>query len=141
MVRIDQIKQIAKSTAIFEPPATAEELKRCQEDLYVLDLPPMPQAYVDFLSICNGFSDGGDQSFYGTERTLKSKPNGIVSANEHNMDFFVTNKKLLIGKGGEELFVYNAADGRYEMIDDLALDVYESFKTFEELFRAVNKRW
>ena len=116
-MRIDQIKQIAGSTAVFAHPATAEELKRCGEDLYILDLPPIPQEYSDFLSQCNGFLDGGDQNFYGTERIELSgyKLKDIVSANENDIDFYIREKKLLIGSGGEELFVYNAANGCYEI--------------------------
>ena len=143
-MRIDQIKQIAKSTAMFAPPANAEQLKRCEEDLYILDLPHIPQEYSDFLSKCNGFSDGGDQAFYGTERVeLKGyKLQDIVSANQYesHIGFFVAKKILQIGGGREELFVYNAANGRYEMLDDMALDAYKSFETFEDMFIAVNKR-
>ena len=144
-MRIDQFKQIAGKTAQFDLPATDEEIKQCQEDLYILDLPPIPQEYVDFLRQCNGFSDGGDQCFFGTETELtkKYKQGHIVSANQYefHMDFFIREKKLHIGTGGEDLFVYNAVNGCYEVLDETGLDVYKSFETFEELFRYVNKRW
>ena len=133
-MRIDQIKQISGRAAQFDPPATDEEIKQCQEDLYVLDLPPIPQEYVEFLRQCNGFSDGGDQGFFGTEY--------IITANQYefHMDFFIREKKLHIGGGGEDLFVYNAVNGCYEELDETGLDVYKSFETFEDMFRAANKR-
>jgi len=129
---IDQIEQIAGRTAEFEPPATAVDLIRCRMKLAKMKLPEIPKAYADFLRQCNGFSDGGDQAFYGTDQ--------IVSANDNEKAFFRAKKKILLGIGGEDLYVYNAKTGHYEVWDETCFDVYKEYETFEDMFRYVNKR-
>jgi hypothetical protein len=128
------------NTALFASPATAEQLERCQETLENMGLPLIPQEYADFLRERNGFLDGGDIAFYGTERIKSKKSNfrfkDIVSANEYkfHINHFIERKKVLLGSKGNDLYVYNAAEECYEVLDVLDLDVYKRFDNFWDMF-------
>ena len=68
--------------------------------------------------------------------------NDIVSANEkfveYNNDFLPQIENyVFLGDADEDLFVYNTANGRYEVLDRTGRDVMEDFETFEAMFAGV----
>ena len=127
--------------AMIVRPATAEDLKSCQEDMAEEEMPHIPQEYCDFLTMLNGFAWNGIE-FYSTDQVTDNDTgymlNDIVSANE---SFARINEGfghcIQLGRADEDLFVYNTKNRRYEVLDMTGRDVLEEYETFEALFARV----
>jgi hypothetical protein len=130
--------------AMIVRPATAKDLKMCQEDMKEIGFPPIPQDYACFLSKLNGFAWNGIE-FFSTDQVTDTETNytlnDIVSANEmfveHNEDF---SHCVFLGRADDDLFVYNSKNRRYEVIDMTGQDVMEDFETFEAMFVGIVSR-
>ena len=133
------LKEIAESgdDALIAKPADSKDLTLCQKELAEYKKPAMPQDYVDFLRIANGFAWNG-VLFYSTDQVTDPEDgftlDDIVSANEDFEERTDTDGKLLIGRSDEDLFVYNPQEKIYEVLDFTSLDQMETYDSFESLF-------
>lgn len=132
------IKDIAKSgdDVMVVRPADSKDLTLCQKELAEYKMPAIPQEYVDFLRIANGFAWNGIM-FYSTDQVTDPKDgfmlDDIVSANE-DFEERGYEGKLLIGRSDEDLFTYDPEAKIYEILDFTSCDQMQAFKSFEELF-------
>ncbi|MBO4520513.1 MAG: YrhA family protein [Alphaproteobacteria bacterium] len=127
--------------AMIPRPASSKDLALCQKDMAETELPPVPQGYIDFLRGVNGFAWNGIE-FYSTDQVTDPETNytlnDIVSANEAFADYSDDFKDMvLLGRADEDLFVYNIANKKYEVLDFTAHDVMEDFDTFDAMFVGV----
>ena len=141
----DVLNAVAENEgAMIVRPASSEDLKMCTEDMAEMEFPPIPKGYTDFLSKLNGFAWNGIE-FFSTDQVTDTETNytlnDIVSANEqffeYNEDFLDVENYVYLGRSDMDLYVYNATNGRYEVLDDVGRDVMEDFETFEEMFVGV----
>jgi hypothetical protein len=142
MNRINEILDKLKDNehAVIARGATDDFLEQCQHDMDVMDFPYLPVEYTDFLKTTDGFAYDAAE-FFGTHRVIVSEVytlTDVISANidfeEVNGDFMDTSDYVLLGRGNEEMYVYNTADNIYEVLDGVGRDVMEEFGTFDELF-------
>ncbi|MCR5094081.1 MAG: YrhA family protein [Lachnospiraceae bacterium] len=134
------------STCAGEPlivkPAEGMELKRLQEDLQKLaDLgvavPQAPADYLEFLEVANGLSWNGFE-FFGTYQVTVKKSGytlqDIVTMNDkmHERKMGLSNM-LLLGRFDDDIYVYNANNGKYQALDSLTLTEIETCNTFDQL--------
>jgi hypothetical protein len=110
-----------------------------------MEFPPLPQGYCEFLSKLNGFAWNG-MEFYSTDQVTDPETDtdyilkDIVSANirffeRNDVEIYTTLKGcILLGDGGEDLYVYNTKNGKYEVLDFSGRDVMVEYDTFEALF-------
>lgn len=127
--------------AMIVRPASSKDLAQCQKDMAEIELPPVPQGYIDFLRMVNGFAWNGIE-FFSTDQVTDPETNymlnDIVSANE---DFAGYAEDLagnvLLGRADDDLYVYNTQNQKYEVLDFTGHDVMEEFDTFDDLFANV----
>ncbi len=122
-------------------PATDEDIAFCNEDLKDMEFPSLPEGYVDFLKMLNGFAWNGIE-FYSTDQVTDEETgyilSDIVSA---NVNFGQQNDDLAhclqLGRSDEDVYVYNTANEHYEVLDRTGRDVMEEYDNFETLFTGV----
>lgn len=147
---LDQLRD--DDAALIVESATSGELAQCQKDLAEAEFPTMPDGFVDFLHLCNGFAWNGVEFFSTYEIEVEPDEDeadddddpyvlpDIVTANEDFVDDYdELPGKLLIGRSDEEFYLYDFESGLYQVLDRTGLDELESFETFEELFEDVVK--
>ena len=127
--------------AMIVRPASSKDLAMCQKDMAEIGLPAIPQGYIDFLRGVNGFAWNGIE-FFSTDQVTDTETNymlnDIVSANEDWADYSDDFKGLvLLGRADDDLFVYNTANQKYEVLDFTAHDVMDDFDTFDAMFEDV----
>lgn len=127
--------------AMIVRPASSKDLAQCQKDMAEIEMHPVPQGYIDFLREVNGFAWNGIE-FFSTDQVTDPESNytllDIVTANE---DFAEYNDDLpdcvLLGRADDDLYVYNTANSKYEVLDFTGHDVMEDYDTFDALFENV----
>jgi hypothetical protein len=131
--------------AMIVRPATDKDIKRCKKDFKNIDCTvPLPDGYIWFLKQLNGFAWNGIE-FFSTDQVTDPETdytlNDIVTANEgfaeQNGDFLEIKNYMLLGRADDDLYVYNAANGHYEVLDMTGRDVMEDFDSFEAMFVGV----
>ena len=129
------------SGAMIVRPASSKDLAMCQKDMAEIGLPAIPQGYIDFLREVNGFAWNGIE-FFSTDQVTDPETdymlNDIVSANEDLTDYSDDFQGMvLLGRADDDLYVYNTANEKYEVLDFTAHDVMEDFDSFEAMFEGV----
>ena len=141
MKRTDLILECSRDErATILPPASLDDLKRCQNGLLAAGYPRIPQRYFAFLrNKCNGFD--GDFTLYGT-KPFHSNISGlvpdIVSANMESGHKTYMKHGLLIGfifyRSSYENYFYNTRTGLFEVRNNLINNLEREYKTFNALF-------
>ena len=102
-------------------------------------MPSLPADYIEFLKICNGYAFNGVY-FYSTDMVTDPETDftldDIVSINDYN-DYRDLGNKLIVGRSDEDLYVYDADNQKYEILDYTSSDTMEEYNSFEELFKEV----
>ena len=138
----DILKKLADDEgAMIVRSATSKDLAQCQKDMAEIGLPPIPHGYIDFLREVNGFAWNGIE-FFSTDQVTDPVSNytlnDIVTANE---DFAEYSDDLagcvLLGRADDDLYVYNTANEKYEVLDFTGHDVMEDFDAFDAMFEGV----
>jgi len=138
----DILKKLADDDgAMIVRPASSKDLAQCQRDMAEIELPPVPQGYIDFLREVNGFAWNGIE-FFSTDQVTDPESNytlnDIVSANEDFADYSDDFEGMvLLGRADDDLYVYNTANEKYEVLDFTGHDVMEDFDTFDAMFEGV----
>ena len=138
---IDNILEKSRKYGVpIQPPASADDLKQCQNELETRLFPSIPQSYYAFLSTkCNGYAWG--IYFFGTKPISHYNSNAfledIVTANE---DFRGRNHKkrycLYIGWGEGVNYYYNTESGLFEARSNRGEPEQDNceYETFCEMF-------
>jgi hypothetical protein len=98
----------------------------------------IPDEYIDFLTeTANGFAWNG-RMFYGTQ-PLKNEQgieviDDLYSANQYWNCFDELYNKLVLGACDDDLYVFDADNQIYEILDRCGRDALETYPTFGQLF-------
>jgi hypothetical protein len=134
------------SSAMIPRPATKGDITRCNKDLTDLGLELLPEDYVAFLKVCNGFAWNGVE-LYGTYQVSDPASSAgyilmdIVTMSDYGDDRYYDSIKtecLYFGRADEDVYTWNAATKKYEVRDLSCIsDVMEEYDTMVEFFASV----
>jgi len=123
-----------------QPPASNKDINKCQKELAQKGFPSIPDEYVQFLRICNGFLWG--LSFLGTKPFHSYSDytyHDLVAANEDFIKYYKNFAQyLLIGEGHEKKFLYEPEKNLYRTWDYDA-GLWDDYETFEAMFLYENE--
>jgi hypothetical protein len=133
----------ADASALIPRPANDTDIEKCMRNLEGLNLPALPDDYIEFLQICNGLA-WNKVEFYGTNHV--TDPDSLfilvdivsfakVKATYYG-DLLDLSGLLFIGQSDEDFFAYNLNRHMYEIYDIAEMDVMEEYKYFDNLFLA-----
>lgn len=127
-----------EESAGIAPPASEEDLEQCRKILVMKGFPPIPQEYLDFLRICNGFVYG--VHFFGTKPVPDTDPehtdirDDLITANEDFAEYYGNMAHcLLIGDEFNHKYVYDTKTGLYRAWDTNA-GLWDDYESFENMF-------
>jgi hypothetical protein len=133
---------IATKNPMIVRPATDEDISLCNQDLS--DCEPnisLPDGYVQFLKMLNGFAWNGIE-FFSTDQVTNTETDytllDIVSANEDFQEYYEGFTYMVhLGQANDDVYVYNTKNGRYEIRSIVSRKVMEDFDSFEAMFVGV----
>ncbi|MGD9637560.1 MAG: YrhA family protein [Alphaproteobacteria bacterium] len=127
--------------AIVASKALDDELETCMENLFNNDFPLLPDDYIKFLKMADGFLWNGMEIF-GTANINAEEytaPN-IVSANQnYDEKYPKLIGKLVVGKMDNDLFAYDYTTRKYQVIDTVDCEALQDFASIEELVLSIMK--
>ena len=116
--------------------ASESEIEDCFVELFEEDFPLLPDDYVRFLRIHNGWSFNGI-SLFGTHRV-----DHICSLPEGNRNYCRTQNldgRLVLGTKDDELILFDWEKHEYQMADRMDGMVFDVFENFASLWAFVNR--
>lgn len=120
------------------PPAVEDDsISDCNDDLRAMGCPVLPDDYVDFLRVMDGFAFNGVELFSSSCYICDENYTLLdVALVNENFDVYEGEDVLLwIGRDDLDYYCYNATTGKYEIRDHESLsDVWDSYDTFEHFF-------
>ena len=126
----------------MQPPASKLSLRTLPArvlDEFGLSL---DDAYLEFLSVCNGLDFNGTLFFASDTTASVNNPRhsieGVVEANRvrrENAEFL-----LVYGESGMEMYAFDSRQRDFAMIDQVSLDRYETFRSLPALIGAALKK-
>lgn len=115
----------------IHPPASEADLASLSARSLAELSAEVPQQYKDFLRVRNGLNFDG-LFIYSSHNTDDYK-HGFVDSNLDWRSYEINNDLLYFADADINLYVYNLVEGRYEIQDRPSGDVYDTFKTFDEM--------
>ena len=121
----------------IQPPATEEALLRLSQKTQNELGADLPESYLNFLRLTDGLIWDG-LFIYSSEKTpIVGEPNEFmhpfVDTNLIWRSHEPHKKFLFFGDGDVSLYVYNLAEGHYEILDRPSETVIQTFPTFDEM--------
>ncbi len=121
----------------MQPPCSQELLMslkdRCRREL----AHDLPGEYCTFLEYTDGLDWNGLMLYASIRRPLAQSPDSyiweFVESNLLHRERPRLGKFLVFGHSGVDLYVYNIDASDYQVIDQVSLDLTESFPSFEQL--------
>jgi hypothetical protein len=137
------LKAIAKDSLSVQPPCPARELKALRRRLKATLGLDLPAEYEELLSLRNGIDYNGTLIFAAATTPYAGRPGkfieGLVEANEIRRER--AEHLLIFGESGMEMYALDLETGRFVVADDVSLDVYEDYGSFDRLMiAALEKR-
>ena len=68
-----------------------------------------------------------------TKDASRAKIHGIISVNEIYRENDVMYNFIFFGENGEDIYVYNISDKKYQALDRVTLDVVDGYEEFDEM--------
>lgn len=135
LVRVAQEKRQFGSEP--QPPATEDQLQRLVEDASRELHTELPDDYLNFLRLSNGFDWNGVVIYgAGTNPIGKHPDRSIADLVEVNLNFRDDDRfgdLVVLGSSGDDIYAYRISTGHYEIYDVVPHELIESFPTFDEL--------
>ena len=141
---MDMIKDILKTTAdsdaLIIDPADDTKIEKCNRDLLDNGLHPLPEGYVRFLKISDGYAWNGFE-FFGTENCTE-KSTGYTLSDIVGFNEYIRERKgysddlLVLGRFDEDIYIYDYLEKRYKAIDRLTSIEADDFESFEDLLNS-----
>jgi hypothetical protein len=145
---LDLLKRVAEEQLRFgstpQPPCTPQQLQmvvtRARQELHCA----LPQEYLDFLEVTNGF-DWNGVVIYACERTpIAAHPDrfidGIIESNQGFRDDSRFSDLLVLGTNGMDLYTQRLSTKAYEIYDEVPHELVGTPATFAELMTSVLTR-
>jgi hypothetical protein len=138
----DILGRVAAEEARFkyhlQPPCPDDKLEEMKQQAREAFGVEVPDGYVRFLRRMNGLDFNGTLFFAAQKEPRVDKPStfieGFVDANLIRREY--AENFLFFGESGMEMYAYNLDSSRYEVVDSVSLDAYESFGSYGELMTA-----
>ncbi|MBR2033942.1 MAG: SMI1/KNR4 family protein [Alphaproteobacteria bacterium] len=136
---IDALIQKAKQQygCVFFDGATPEEITQTDEFLQSMEFAPLPQDFISFLQICDGFYYDGLE-FLGTKAHPRPQKEytfmGLQEVNKDFADFEFFSNKIIIGRASEVFIIYDGNNKNYAIIDGVNLCPQIELSGFNNLF-------
>ena len=132
------IDGLSRNGADVLPPATDEEIAKCNRELMKYKLTELPKDFVDFMKICCALEFNG-MSIFGTYGCQ------IVEQNEMLRQFYshqrCKDKILIFGRIDDDIYTYNATTGKYEARDLNDYEVWDEYESFYAFFFTEMMKW
>ena len=133
--KIDKIKKerSAYNLVIPEPITKTDALVFKQEFSPVFGI-MADDVYLNFLMICDGLEENGFQIYAAKNLEKDGVFYGIFENNEiwrEEIEGF--ENYIFYAESGQDLFVFNKSDKRYELLDRSSGDVFESFQSLDRM--------
>ena len=130
------LETLKKDGAAFFPAADERSLRFASSMLSSHRMPAIPMDYITLLKQTDGLSWNGVELYGCRANDREEKGYTLPGLIEANLDFSTIESmhgKLVLGRASEELFVYDALDQRYHILDRLDLTESASFSSFSEV--------
>ncbi len=131
----DTLERLKTEDAVLPPPASALDVRRLNGHLQDQNFPAVPDSYLRFLDVTDGLRWNG-VDFHG----VRGDDDGVASLLGSNAAFarsFEMDGVLLLGRGDEEFYLYDADTKEFCVIDAQDLEELETFSSFDALFEDV----
>jgi hypothetical protein len=143
---LQQIEELAaKYGDKMQPPCSAAQLRRLQEESKRSLGVEVPDAYVRFLQQHDGF-DWNGLAFFATERTpiagyTDRFVNGCVEINLIRRRFPDWKRFFIFGTSGDDDYCLDLIGSRYAIVDAASIGVLETFPSFDDMVAEVLRRF
>ena len=142
------LKELHEHYAVLFPAVEPMKVQQASVGLVKAGVPPVPADYVRLLAETNGLAWNG-MTLFSLENIERNKGAFSHPGIVQNISFCQNNplmkRRLLLGTGWEELFVYDAGLKQYLLMDRYSYDIIAVFATVAEFldwicrpFRAQN---
>lgn len=132
------IDGLSRNGADVLPPATNEEIAKCNQELLKYKLPTLPKDFSDFMKICSALEFNG-MSIFGTYGCQ------IVEQNEMLRQFYshqrCKDQLLIFGRIDDDIYSYNATTGKYEARDLNGFEIWDEYESFYAFFFTEMMKW
>jgi len=91
----------------------------------------VPQGYVDFLRVTDGLNWNG--LFIYSSHDTDDYDHGFVETNLNWRNYEINDDLIYFADADINSYVYSLRAGEYQILDRPSMDVYGSFKTFDEM--------
>ncbi|MCK5297001.1 MAG: YrhA family protein [Alphaproteobacteria bacterium] len=129
------ISTLEKDGAVLFPPAEDRSIRFVSSMLTSHKFAAIPSQYGKMLKQADGLIWNGVE-LYGTRAVEREELGyvfpGLIEANLEFLGYEAINGKLIIGRAAEELFIFNARERRYQVLDRLDFSLSGSFISFRE---------
>ncbi|MGD9638017.1 MAG: YrhA family protein [Alphaproteobacteria bacterium] len=129
------LETLKKDNAVMFIPADDKAIRFSSSMLTSHYFSPIPPNYISLLKFSDGLIWNGVELF-GTRSHEREKQGyilpGIIEVNLDFLGYDFFAGKILLGKVAEELFVYDARERKYLIIDRIDFAIGASFPTFSE---------
>lgn len=131
------LKKIYQDYAVFYPPAILKEIQLVNLALVQDGLAQLPQDYINFLMMTNGFFYNGLEMF-ATREHEREKGAYFHRAIVQMQRFYVSNPalrgKLLLGQAPEEFVLYDFNRKEYQIMDRYSYTVFLKLPNLLDVF-------
>jgi hypothetical protein len=128
---------------LMQPPCKPGELETLRYELKQRFRMDVPRGYEDLLRITNGIDFNGTLIFAAKTTPHVNRPGkvieGLIEANDIRREN--ADQLLIFGESGMEMYAYNLQTDTWGIVDEVSLDLYERFNSFDDLIAtALRKR-
>jgi hypothetical protein len=132
--------RMAEFNLLLQPPATAKDIEDLQRDSLKKFGVLVPNEYVRFLEVTNGFDWNGLLIFSHTNsrniNNNKKTIQGFVDANLAHRSLEDKKDYLIFAESGDDLYAYDTTSHEYQLLDQLTLEKIEQFSSFDALINS-----
>ena len=124
----------------MQPPCTEESIasltRRARQEFGI----EPPGSYLNFLRRTDGLDFNGTVFFASVISPYRGRPDllldGFIEANRRLREVPEDQKYLIFGESGMEMYVMDLVTRKFDIVDQVSTDIYESFDSFEDLLEA-----
>ena len=137
----DVLNKMQEMGGLFKGPALTDEKFENLVDKLQEQHIDLPDEYAELLFLTDGLYWGGIEFFASQVHSDKKQGVNITDLISQNRLFQALNPDkeecVLVGHTDEENYIFNAKNGKWEIIEEFENNILKSFTSFEEMFQYV----